>query len=329
MKALVTGPSGPSGQYVVEHLLTTPTSIRVLALPETLHRVPFRSEIEIIPGCVEDDVAVAEALDGVDFVYHTATVMPPPRRAPEDMMSVNSAGTRRLLEAAADRVKRFVFISTVSVYAPHDNPDSWPVKDDSDRALHGNPQLQAYAKSMIAAEDAVLQAHREHGLEYTILRPTMVLGRNARFADQLIGSLLKNPQQIESLHTRVGTMQWVHGIDVARAAHLAAENPAAANEVFIVAGPDSITCFDLLSHLWTLINPHDPDNPFEADALKHRAQRNKFDYGKLQRALGYQPTTSIPQCLMEVIGRLEFFSSAGIRLPQRPRLHNYKDATPG
>lgn len=318
MTSLVTGPTGPVGQYILEQLLVGDEPVRVLALPETMHRVPYRNRVEIVPGSLANATAVRRAAEDIDIVYHTAALMPPPARDPAEMRRVNCDGTRHLVDACLGKVRRLVFVSTVTVFTPHRTADTWPVTEAAARAAHGNQQLQDFGQSMIDAEDVLMDARARHGLEFCILRPTVICGRNARFAEMIVTSLLRQPAQAEPMNRMWGTMQWVHGSDVAAAALVAAARPAAANEVFIVAGDQSITSYDILAELWSIINPTERVNPYRAMADANSAGMRKFDYSKIRNALGFEPKVTIRQCLEEILGRIEFYSSTGLERSSNP-----------
>jgi UDP-glucose 4-epimerase len=319
MSILVTGPTGAIGQYIVEHGLVQDIKFRVLALPETLHRVSYRNQVEIVPGGLEDDDAVAEAVKGVDTIFHTAFLAPPPQRDVEEMRDVNVRGTQRLLEMSAGRVRRFVFVGSVTVYTPHRTPDMWPVRANAPRRAHGNEQLTAYGQTMIDAEDLVFEAHARYGMEYTIIRPTIVCGRSARFAEMVISTLMRDPNAAEGLDALWGTMQWVHGVDVARATLAAAQSPNCKNEVFILAGTEPVTSHTLLSLLWD-ITKRGEENPFRAPAEANRPPLCKFDISKIQTAIGWKPLVPLRQCLEEILGRYEFYSSTSLGMPKQSDL---------
>ena len=323
MTILITGPTGPVGQYVVEQALKADEQVRVLAMPHTLHRLPYRNRIEIVPGSLANDDALAEAVRDVDIVFHTAIVSPPPARAPEELYQVNTLGTRRQLEACAGGISRFVFVGSVNVYTPHVTPDTWPVRDDAARLAHGNDQLVALGQSLIEAEDFVFEAHARYGMEYAVLRPTIVCGRTARFAEMTVRNVMRNPGQAGRIDSMWGTMQWVHGIDVARAALLAARHEAAANECFIVAGTEPVTSFSLLAELWDITNPLE-ENPFAAAAGANTPPFCKFDISKLVELLGFTPEIPLRQCLAELLGRYDFFTAASLNLPSRPSVLEFE-----
>jgi nucleoside-diphosphate-sugar epimerase len=314
VRILVTGPTGAIGQYVLEGLMQTDHDVRVLSLPDSLHRINFRDRIEIVMGELSDDISLAEAVAGVDIIYHCALVGPPPAMSADHMNHVNVAGTRNLLRHAAGRVSRVVLCSSNNVYTPHRAPAMWPLLDDALREAHGNPQQIALGESLIAAEDAVFEAHARDDQDYAILRPTVVAGRKCPFVEQMIISILKQPGTIEVQRRMWDTMQWAHGSDIAAATLLVGEHPDAANQCFLVAGNEPITIYDVQAHIWDIMNVGKDDNPHRDIAERNNLGLCKFEPRKL-RALGWAPRVDVRSCITEVLGRLEFYSSAGIKLP--------------
>jgi len=314
VKVLVTGPTGAAGQYVLEILMTTGHSVRVLALPETLHRINFRDRIEIVPGELSDPIALREAVKGVEVVFHTALISPPPVLKPEHMNAVNVDGTRNLLAACGDRVRRMVLISSNNVYTPHRSPAMWPLSDDALRMAHGNPQQAALGESLIAAEDLVLEAAAQGRIEHSILRPTVVSGRSSSFVATMITTILNTPANLEMQRRMWDMMQWVHGSDVARAALLVADHVAARNQCMLVAGAEPVTVYDVQKLMWDVMNPGRSGNPYAGIAACNNIGLPKFEPRKL-RALGWAPLVSVKQCIAEVLNRLEFASSASLKMP--------------
>jgi nucleoside-diphosphate-sugar epimerase len=87
---------------------------------------------------------------------------------------VNVEGTRKLLEAARNAgISRFVFVSTIKVLG-EDTASGSVVTQDS----LPDPR-DPYAVSKLEAEQLVMQFCREHGLEWTIVRPVLVFGPGA------------------------------------------------------------------------------------------------------------------------------------------------------
>lgn len=314
MRILVTGPTGAIGQYVLEALMQTDHEVRVLSLPDSMHRINYRDRIEIVMGELSDPIAMAEAVDGIDIIYHCALVGPPPAKSAKHMMHVNADGTQNLIDHAIGKVKRFVLCTSSVVYTPHEKPWQWPVTDEAHREPFGGAQQIAHSESLMAAEDAVTRAHLTHGLEYAILRPTLVSGRKSHFIEQMVIAVLRQPDGLDTLRQVWDTMQWVHGSDVASAALLAGEHPKAANQRYLVANDEPITIYDVQALTWDIMNVGKTDNPFRDLAARHNLGLRKYHPAKLH-ALGWTARMDVKACISEVLGRLEFYSSAGIKLP--------------
>ncbi|SMX34734.1 NAD-dependent epimerase/dehydratase family protein [Actibacterium lipolyticum] len=314
MKVLVTGPTGAVGQYILEMLMTTGYDVRVLALPDSMHRINFRDRIEMVPGELSDDIALEEALKDIDIVFHAALVSPPPAMKPETMNAVNIEGTRNLLKACAGKIKRFVLVSSNNVYAPHRSPAMWPLLDDALRQAHGNPQQAALGESLIAAEDLVFEAAERGEIEYSILRPTVTAGRKCPFIESMVTTILRNPDNLEMQRRMWDMMQWSHGTDIASAALLVAEHEKAVNQCFLVAGAEPVTIYDVQALMWEVMNVGKSDNPYAEIASRNNMGIPKFEPRKLH-ALGWRPQVGVKQCIAEVLGRLEFYSSAAIKMP--------------
>lgn len=315
MKVLVTGPTGAIGQYILEVLMTTGHDVRVLALPDSMHRINFRDRIEMVPGELSDRIALDEAVDGIDVIYHAAVVSPPPAMKPETMDAINVEGTRNLLAAAAGKVKRLVFMSSNNVYTPHRSPAMWPLLDDALREAHGNPAQTQLGECLIAAEDLVFEAGAKGEIDYAVMRPTVVAGRKCPFVENMIVGILRNPDNLEMQRRMWDMMQWSHGSDIAHAAILAGEHDDARNQCFLVAGDEPITIYDVQKLMWDVMNVGREDqNPYAELAALNNLGLPKFEPRKL-KALGWAPEVGVKQCIAEVLGRLEFYSSAAIKMP--------------
>jgi uncharacterized protein YbjT (DUF2867 family) len=93
----------------------------------------------------------------------------------------------------------------------------------------------------LAAEDEI----RESGLEWTILRPTMIYGAPGdRNLSRLLVLLRRMP--VLPVPASAGLQQPVHVADVADAVLAAAERPGTAGSTYDVAGPEPLTFEELL-----------------------------------------------------------------------------------
>lgn len=122
MKYLITGGAGFIGSNIVEELLRTGESVRVLDNLSTgriENITEFLSRIEFIDGDIRDFWTVREAVAGCDYVLHQAALPSVPRSVENPLSSnaVNIDGTLNVLECARqEKVKKVVFASSSSVY---------------------------------------------------------------------------------------------------------------------------------------------------------------------------------------------------------------------
>ncbi|MFC1702814.1 NAD-dependent epimerase/dehydratase family protein [Pseudomonadota bacterium] len=164
MKILVTGSSGHLGEALVRTL--TERGFDVLGLD--IRKSAFTSVV----ASVDDIEAVTECMQGVEFVYHTATLHKPhvATHSMQEFIDTNISGTLVLLQAAeASGVTAFVFTSTTSMFGdalrpPAGTPATWVTEDV--RPIPKN----IYGVTKTAAEDLCRLFHRQHALNCIILR---------------------------------------------------------------------------------------------------------------------------------------------------------------
>jgi len=163
-RVLITGGAGFLGINLARHLLKHGYTVR------SLDRVPFdypeASTVEVVTGDIRNITTVFDAMDGVDYVVHTAAALP--LYSPSDIMTTDVAGTRNVLEAARrSGVRRVVHISSTAVYGI---PDHHPLLED-DRLDGVGP----YGVAKIEAEAACLE-YRKKGMVVPVLRPKSFVG---------------------------------------------------------------------------------------------------------------------------------------------------------
>jgi nucleoside-diphosphate-sugar epimerase len=304
MRVLLTGATGNIGSYVLEQLVTRGDTVRVLALPETVEQVPYQESVEVIIGNLDEGDALAEATAGMDVVYHLAARLP--GSEPQDIFRVNVQGTENLLCASVHNgVHRFVFTSSVAVYSPRPLPFMWPITEDSPQSAHGSDALRNYGQSKIDAEDLILRFHREHELEYVILRPTAIYGPGIQYSEQLLQRTMRYPQLALSQGRLLGTMQWVHVKDLAEAVILAGTRAKSANEAFNVAGGEAVTMWDITAAVSDIMGS---TSRMDARRLQARQRGNyslRFDISKAQAVLGYTPQMKLQEGLEEMLAAMD------------------------
>lgn len=105
MRVLVTGGTGFVGSHSVAALLEAGHAVRLLVRsPDRVEAAlrPLRvdpARVEVLVGDVTDAAAVRRAVEGMEGVLHAASVFALGGRRRAEMLSVNVAGTRTVLEA--------------------------------------------------------------------------------------------------------------------------------------------------------------------------------------------------------------------------------------
>lgn len=142
----ITGGTGFVGQAVLDAAERQNGPLRALA-----RRVPDdRPQVEWVQGSLSDASSLAQLVDGAGAVLHIAGLTNTPD--PDQFEVANVTGTANLIAAAKSaKVKRFVFVSSLSAREPH---------------------LSRYGASKAAAEELV----KASGLDWTIIRPPGVYG---------------------------------------------------------------------------------------------------------------------------------------------------------
>jgi nucleoside-diphosphate-sugar epimerase len=165
MKYLVTGGAGFLGINIVRYLHLRGHEIVSLDLAD-FDYPDMIDKVKIIKGDIRNPKTIAEAMQGVDIVVHTAAALP--LYKPEEIFSTDITGTRLLLESAEqNKVKRFIHISSTAVYGI---PDHHPLLEND--KLDG---VGPYGKAKIEAEGECLK-YRSKGMCVPILRPKSFIG---------------------------------------------------------------------------------------------------------------------------------------------------------
>ncbi len=226
MDVFVSGGTGYVGQPVVEALIGLGHRVRALTRPGG-RQLPKSAWLVPIAGDLEDPGALSRGLAGADAVVHLVGIIREDRAANVTFGSVHVAGTKNLLEAAADAgVRRWLQMSALGVTA------------DS---------ASAYFRTKAQAEEAV----RQSGLDWTIFRPSLVFGPGGpgpQFLTEVRDRLLRLPlhPMIDGGHQK---LQPVAVQTVSLAFARALDEPATIGATYDLAGPNVLTFRQLVATL--------------------------------------------------------------------------------
>lgn len=239
---LVTGAAGAVGPAVVQALLAAGWRVRTFSrTPPASGALPAGTEF--CQGDVADAAAVAAAMPGVSGILHLAAllhVVEPPPALRAEYERVNLHGTRIVVESArrANAV-RLVFLSTIAVYGPGRGrmiTEDTPPEPDT-----------FYGQTKLAAEHEVLTAQRADGKPLgVVLRPGAVYGPRLKGNyRRLVRSLARG--RFIGVGSGNNRRTLIHSDDLARAAVLALQHPAAAGRVYNVTDGGAPTLAEIIA----------------------------------------------------------------------------------
>jgi len=302
MRALVTGGAGFIGSHIVEELLRSGASVRVLdnfssGKRENLEAI--RGDLEILEADLRDAQAIKAATRDVDLVFHLAAFVSVPQSMldPETCFAINVAGTVTLLEAARQAgVHKVVLSSSAAVYG---NPDKFP----TDEKTPLQP-LSPYALSKQVNEQYAHLYTHTFNLPVTALRYFNVYGPRQRpdsdyaAAISIFTRQLVNGEPITIFGDGKQSRDFIFVKDVVRANLQAAESDAAGEAFNICAGCET-TLLDLLEEL-SEVSPHQPEVRFEAPRPGD-IYRSIGDPNKAAALLGFRAGTSLAKGLTQTM----------------------------
>lgn len=305
---LVTGGAGFIGSHIVRALLEQGQAVRVLdnfssGKRENLEGLNLSKNgrrFEVLEGDVRDASVVAQAVRGVDVVFHEAAFVSVPEsmEKPQDCFDVNVTGASTLFEAAHKAgVRRIVIASSAAVYG---DSDALPLKEDTPLR-----PLSPYAVSKRVDEMYAALYTQSFGLEVAALRYFNVYGPRQR-PDSMYAAAV--PIFIRGL--RAGKAVTVFGDggqtrdlifvgDVVRANLIASEHPSAAGKIFNICTGESTRILDLLDVLYKLF----PDSPSPVFAPPRPGDIYKSlgSPAYAGETIGFQAQTSLADGLKETV----------------------------
>jgi len=199
---LVTGAAGYKGCILIPKLLRAGYAVTAYDLMLFgSEGLPTHPHLQIIRGDVRDLVKFSQAVAGTDSVIHMACISNDPSFDLDPSLSrtINYDCFEPLVLASkAAGVKRFLYVSTSSVYGVSDAPE---VTEE-----HPFVPLTDYNKYKGLCEPLLLR-HQAPGFVTTILRPATVCGYSPRMRFDLTVNILTNHAVHKGVITVFGGVQ--------------------------------------------------------------------------------------------------------------------------
>jgi dihydroflavonol-4-reductase len=314
MKVLITGGGGFIGIHLVEAQLRKGREVRVLDTHISgLAHLAGNRRLTTIQGDIRDGLLVQKVVDGVERIFHLASVHLSIAATDAEYRSVNVEATNRLLEVALkSRVKCFVHCSSVGVYGK----------------IHGRPANEQsscspesiYDITKLEAEEEVLRFHKRTGFPVVVVRPAWVYGPGCPRTRKLFKSIKQGRFFL------VGNGKALrHGIyvkDIVEGFELCAENENAIGNIFILADRQPVTVKELVTKIAETVGVSPPrrsipiwmmhpfcsgveisfkalgkEPPISRRTLNFFTANASFDISKARRVLGFDPQVKMDEGL--------------------------------
>lgn len=303
---LVTGGAGFIGSNLCEAILQMGYKVRCLDDLSTGKQDNIEMFIEnpkysFIKGSIVDFDTCMKACQGADYVLHQAAWGSVPRsiEMPLYYEKVNIAGTLNMMEAARqNRIKKFVYASSSSVYGDH---PELPKKEGKE----GNV-LSPYALTKLVNEECGKIYFSLYGLDTYGLRYFNVFGRRqnpegayAAVIPKFIKMLMNNiPPTINGDGTQSRDFTYIENVIEANLKACCATSEAA-GKAFNIAYGSREYLVDVYHLLEKALNKKiEPQfGPNRNGDIKH----SHADISRARDLLGYEPEWSFDQGITEAI----------------------------
>jgi UDP-glucose 4-epimerase len=254
-RVLVTGGAGLVGSHLTD-LLVKEGAAEVVVLDDfsrgtwaNLAWALSNGNVRVIEGDVRDRAAVADAMRGVDYVFHQAAMrITACAERPRLAMEILVNGTYNILEAAqAHGVRKVVAASSASAYGL---ADVFPTPESQ----HPYNNRTIYGAAKVFNEGLLRSFNEMYGLSYVALRYFNVYGPRMDIYGAYTEVLIRWMERIAAgeppliFGDGLQTMDFVYVEDIARANVMAAQSDAS-DMVFNIASGEETSLRELASEL--------------------------------------------------------------------------------
>lgn len=290
---VVTGAAGFLGRHLVEH--GKASGAKVVSV---VRKADGADQV-----AMDALLADPKQLESTDVLVHAAAIRHRHGRDASSYRASNVDLVEALLRAAAGRVRRFVLVSSVGVYG---FPKTLPINERTPFA----PRT-LYSETKVAAEGIVTRLAPQLGLDYTIVRPTIIYGPGDTngMLDKLAGML--RARRYLLVGDGRNTLHHTYVDDVVRGIYALAESDAAKNDHFILAGPETTTLRRLGEQVAEAIGVSVP--PFRVPLVLARAIASGVDAAARRRIVFHDREPPINNEKLDVMTVSIAFDNAKVR----------------
>jgi nucleoside-diphosphate-sugar epimerase len=301
---LLIGGAGYIGSALLPKLLDRGYHVRLLDCflygEEPIQPVMQHPNLEVHRGDFRNVDTVVAAMRDMKSVIHLGGLVGDPVCALDEELTIqiNLIATRMIAQVAkGNRMSRFVFASSCSVYGA------------SDQILNERSSLRPvslYARSKIASENVLLGLCGD-GFEPVILRFGTIYGLSGRTRFDLVVNLLAAKALVEKVITVYGKDQWrpfLHVHDAARSvlASLDARSASVSPVIFNVGCDEQNLT---LGKVGELIREMVPGAELRCTEENGDRRNYRVEFRRIRESLGFEPVWKIEAGIQQVLDAIK------------------------
>ncbi|GAC1504437.1 MAG: complex I NDUFA9 subunit family protein [Ktedonobacteraceae bacterium] len=287
---LITGATGYIGRHLVSRLVAQGERPRCLVrdVKRASSILPV-DKVDLVQGATTQPTTLDAALQGVETVIHTAFMTAEKKETPTDHYEeTNVGGTSNLILAAkAAGVKRIIEVSGLGTKP--DKPGS-------------------YMQGRYLSEKMLM----ESGLSWTIIRPSVLFGKDASFVKGLV-DLIRTSPILPLIGGGTTMFQPIYVEDVISVVVDVLESPERTNEkIYTIGGPEYYSFTQIFNELLKALHTNRlkvyaptplvavgaaameailPHPPLTKAAMTLFSFNNITDLNSIERDFGFKPTS--------------------------------------
>jgi nucleoside-diphosphate-sugar epimerase len=305
-RVLITGGAGLIGSHIADLLVEEKASEIIVydnfvrGAPKNLANALANGRVRLITADIRDRDALAEAMQGVDAVFHQAAIrITQCAEEPRLALEVLADGTFNVLEAAVNaEVKKVVAASSASIYGL---ADEFPTTEKA----HPFNNRTLYGAAKVFNEGLLRSFNDMYGLEYVGLRYFNVYGPRMDIHGAYTEVLIRWMERISNGKSPLifgdgrDTMDFIFVEDIARANVLAMKSDVS-DEVFNVASGVETSLNDLANALLQVMDS-DLEPQYGPARKVNPVSRRLADTRKAAEMIGFRAQIDLAEGLRRLV----------------------------
>lgn len=290
---LVTGANGFTGSNLCKALLEEGADVKAFVKRggSLFNLNEIKIDLNIALGDITDLTSLMKAMEGIDYVFHSAAVVPvvEAREVPSNTIHVNTIGAFNVAWAAMrSNVKRMLHISTCHIYG-NQPENKLPLKEDT----VPNP-VDIYSSTKFAAE-LVIKPIIEQGFDIVISRAFNKYGPGQKgdfFIPKVISQVLRG--QAPKLGNPNPTRDYSYVMDIVKG-YIAIVEKGRKGEIYHLCSGKETKIGELCNGIIEACNSK--LKPSWESVRSQDISRSYGDCSKTMKELGWKPKISLKEGL--------------------------------